>query len=141
VFTRFHQRSLSCAGFQSTPSCLISFTPILTSDHILPFKPGSTKSTRCYALFLQPAVTSSLSSSIIYLITLREGELSRYSHYTTARTAEQSGFDSRQGQEICSFLHDVQTGSKGHPASYTVSTGRGLKRQGRGTDHSPPSRA
>jgi hypothetical protein len=34
----------------------------------------------------------------------------------------QVGFDARQGKDV-SLLHDVQTGSGAHPASYTVSTG------------------
>jgi len=37
----------------------------------------------------------------------------------------------------------LQTGSEAHPASYTVGTGSfpGVKRQGRGDDHPPPSSA
>jgi hypothetical protein len=36
--------------------------------------------------------------------------------------AGQPGMDSRQGQDV-SLLHDVQTGSGAHPASYPMSTG------------------
>jgi hypothetical protein len=36
---------------------------------------------------------------------------------------ERPGFDSRQGQEICSLRHSVQTGSGDHTASYPVGTG------------------
>jgi hypothetical protein len=44
----------------------------------------------------------------------------------------------------CSLFHSVQTGSETHPASYTMGTERftlGVKRPGRGTDHSLPSNA
>jgi hypothetical protein len=36
-----------------------------------------------------------------------------------------------------SFVHNVQTGSGAHPASYQM----GIKRPGREADHSPPSSA
>jgi hypothetical protein len=47
-------------------------------------------------------------------------------------------------QRDFSFLHNVQTGSGDHPDCYTRGTGalsQRVKRQGRGTDQSPPSRA
>jgi hypothetical protein len=56
--------------------------------------------------------------------------------------AEESGIDSRRGQET--FLHKDQAGSGAHPASYTMGTEAvppGVKRQGREADHSPPSSA
>jgi hypothetical protein len=39
--------------------------------------------------------------------------------------AGQPGLDSRQGQDA-SLLHNVQTGSGAHPASYPVSTGESI---------------
>jgi hypothetical protein len=36
--------------------------------------------------------------------------------------AGQPGLDSRQGQDV-SLIHNLQTGSGAHPASYPVSTG------------------
>jgi hypothetical protein len=38
-----------------------------------------------------------------------------------------------------SLLHNVQTGSGAHPATYTMVTGDTCKQQGREADHSPPS--
>jgi hypothetical protein len=35
--------------------------------------------------------------------------------------AEKSGLDSQEGQDI--FLHNLQTGSEAHPASYTIHIG------------------
>jgi hypothetical protein len=49
----------------------------------------------------------------------------------------------QQGQDL-SPLHVVQTGPGAHPASYPTSTGgsvSGVKRPGRGANHSPPSSA
>jgi hypothetical protein len=43
-----------------------------------------------------------------------------------------------------SFLHVVQTGSEGYPASYPMGTGAlspGVKRSGREAAHSPPASA
>jgi hypothetical protein len=48
------------------------------------------------------------------------------------------------GQDIFFLLHNVQTGSVAQPASYAMGTGAvspGVKRLGRETDHSHPSRA
>jgi hypothetical protein len=48
------------------------------------------------------------------------------------------------GESDFSVLHNVQTGSGAHPASYTAGTGAvspGIKRQGREADHSVPSRS
>jgi hypothetical protein len=41
------------------------------------------------------------------------------------------------------FFAHVQTGPEAHPASCTMGTGSfpGVKRSGRGADHSPPSSA
>jgi hypothetical protein len=61
----------------------------------------------------------------------------------TGCTTEGPGFDFQEGQDF-SLLHNVQTGSKAHPASYPVGTGtisRGVKRPGLEADHSPPSSA
>jgi hypothetical protein len=52
-------------------------------------------------------------------------------------------FESREGKRF-SLLHIVQTGSGVHPTSYKMGTGGsfpGIKRQGRETDHSPPTSA
>jgi hypothetical protein len=54
-----------------------------------------------------------------------------------------SEFESRYGQEF-SLLHVVQTGSGAQPASYPMGPGalaQGVKRPGRGADHSPPATA
>jgi hypothetical protein len=45
--------------------------------------------------------------------------------------------DSRQGKKNSSLLHNVWTGSGAHPASYPL--GFWDKRQGQGSDLSPPS--
>jgi hypothetical protein len=51
----------------------------------------------------------------------RTGLLSRYDN---GLRAARPGFDSRQGQDF-SLLHNVQTGSGAHPASYPMGTGGG----------------
>jgi hypothetical protein len=65
------------------------------------------------------------------------------SRYSDELRAGRPGFDSRQGQDF-SRLHNVQTGSGAHPATYPMGTGAifpGVKRQGREADHSPTSSA
>jgi hypothetical protein len=54
-----------------------------------------------------------------------------------------NGLDGQQMQDF-SLLHNVQTGSGAHPASYPMGTGATspeLKRSGREADHYPPSSA
>jgi hypothetical protein len=55
------------------------------------------------------------------------------------------GIDSRPGTGNFSLHHHVQKGSGAHPASYPMGTrggfSLGIKRPGRGADHSPQSSA
>jgi hypothetical protein len=48
----------------------------------------------------------------------RDSSVGRATRWTT----ERSKFESPEGQDF-SFLHDVQTGSGAHPASYPMGTG------------------
>lgn len=64
--------------------------------------------------------------------------LSRYGSYATGWIAEESWFDSRQGQEIFLFF-SVQTGSRAHPSSCQWAPG--VKRPAHEADHSPAASA